>query len=284
MFRVCTLVVVGFVAIGALAAAPVKAVPFQPIFNVADFVPNAPVDNPYFPLKPGTKFVYQAVFQEDGETVVETSEEIVTFNRRTIAGVPSVVVRVTEFEGDEKTELTEDYYAQDNSGNVWYMGEASVTLPDLDPAGSWIALENGALPGWIMPADPNLVVGFNYYQENAPADGALDQATVLARDGVVSIPFGDFSDVLVTLENTVVEPGFFETKHYAADVGLVLIREGTDSLGGGEPEKVFTLQSKTVVPEPATTGVVAFAAIVAVLVGRRYKQIPTLSKTAASDA
>jgi hypothetical protein len=41
----------------------------------------------------------------------------------------------------------------------------------------------------------------------------------------VSVPYGDFSNVLVTKEWSPLSPGDVEVKYYAAGVGLVLTEE-----------------------------------------------------------
>ena len=117
-------------------------------------------------------------------------------------------------------------------GNVWYFGE-DVTNYRYDEAGNligtdsesaWRAGVNGALPGFIMPA--YLTLGFNYFQESAPIDGALDQATTIAIGQFVSIDFGDYNNVLKVLETSDLIPDLREFKYYAPGQGLILVEEG----------------------------------------------------------
>ena len=77
------------------------------------------VDNPWFPLKPGTKYLYTGV--KDGKP----SREIlsVTHETRTIEGVPCVVVQDRLWIEGRLGERTTDWYTQDRQGNVWYFGE-----------------------------------------------------------------------------------------------------------------------------------------------------------------
>ena len=84
----------------------------------ADFVDV--VDNPYFPLTPGSRWVYEG----ESEGVAERIEVEVLDERRDIMGISAVVVRDTAYVDDEIVEDTYDWYAQDIDGNVWYLGEA----------------------------------------------------------------------------------------------------------------------------------------------------------------
>ena len=236
---------------GMAAAGPVL-----PDFSPAEFVAGGPIDNPYFPLVPGTRYRYQARITdpETGETIDELSENLVTFNTEVVGGARARVVHARTWEDDILTEDTDDWFAQDKSGNVWYLGEATTALEYDDDgnltgtshAGSWRAGVDGARPGYIMPADPQ--VGFNHYQEFAEAADALGQAEILARGGSVSVPAGDFSGLLKIREFSESEPGIVENKYYAPGVGLVFIEENLDA--AGRPLNTISLQSVTVVPLP----------------------------------
>jgi hypothetical protein len=148
------------------------------------------------------------------------------------------------------TEDTNDYYAQDKAGNVWYMGEDtkafeyddSGKLISTDTSGSWRAGVRGGKPGFIMPAHPT--VGFSHYQEFAPNDEAVDQAEIVSLNESVTVPAGSFSNVVKTLETTAVEPGVRENKFYAPGVGLVLTHEDLDATTG-VPLNVIPLVSVT---------------------------------------
>ncbi|MEA2711773.1 MAG: hypothetical protein QOF78_4374 [Phycisphaerales bacterium] len=240
------------------------AAPTLPDFAPINFAPGAPIDNPYFPLVPGTRFRYAAnvTDPENGETVFEEDEDFVTTETRTIAGVQVRVVHARSWEDGELAEDTLDYFAQDKSGNVWYLGEDTKAFErddegniiSADTTGSWRAGVNDAKPGFVMPADTT--IGFNYYQEFAPNDEALDQATILSTSETVSTPAGDFSDVLKTREETEIEPDVLEFKYYAPGVGLVLVEENVDD--AGVPQTRIPLISVanvgTAIPLPAAFG------------------------------
>jgi hypothetical protein len=176
------------------------------------------VDNRFFPLQPGTRWVYKGV--EDGEE--ETNVTIVTHDRKEILGVSTIVVfdRVFLASGELK-EKTFDFYAQDKEGNVWYMGENTKELENgrvVSTEGTWQAGRNGAKAGIIMLAHPQ--IGDQYRQEFLAGE-AEDEARVVARGLDIKVPFGSFHNCIKTVEWTRLEPGVKEAKVNCPDVGFV---------------------------------------------------------------
>ena len=218
-----------------------------PDFDAATFEPGAPVDNRFSPLLPGTILSYAGtkVDEDTGETETESNDVFVTSETKTIQGVQTVVVRDTAYADGVLVEDTLDWFAQDTEGNVWYLGEIAYNYEyddggnyvETNNDGSWEAGVDGALPGYIMPADPD--VGDDYFQEFAPGI-AEDEGLVVGVDQEVSIGLGDFDGVLKTLDTTELEPGVAEFKYYAPDIGQVLGEEGLDD--EGVPELVLELQ------------------------------------------
>jgi hypothetical protein len=158
--------------------------------------------------------------------------------------VTAVVVRDTVEVAREVHEDTFDWYAQDVDGNVWYLGEDTKEYEDgkvVSTEGSWEAGVDGALPGVIMPADPE--VGLAYTQEHY-ADDAEDKGKILAVGEQVSVPAGPFDEVLVTEEWTPLEPAIREHKSYAPGVGVVF----EEIVRGGEG--VLRLVEVRHTPEP----------------------------------
>lgn len=189
---------------------------YAPVIEPSAFV--ADIDNPFLPLTPGSRWVYEG--EEDGES--ERVEVLVTDERREVMGVSTVVVQDRVFQDGELVEDTADWFAQDAEGNVWYFGEDSQELEDgevVSTEGSWEAGVDGALPGIVMLADP--VVGEAYRQEYYAGE-AEDMAEVAEVMAGVSVPAGDFSDVLVIREWNPLEPDVVEEKHHAPGVGVVL--------------------------------------------------------------
>jgi hypothetical protein len=262
---------------GSLTWTPTAgAGPVLPEFSPSNFAPGAPVDNPYFPLTPGTRYRYSGTVTdpENGETTREVDEDFVTTQTVVIGGVTARVVRARSWEDGVLAEDTRDFYAQDKSGNVWYMGE-DTTAFEYDDAGklirsskegSWRTGVNGAKPGFIMPASPQ--PGFNYYQEFSPADGALDQAQVVSLNESVTVPAGSFTNVQKSLETSELEPGVREFKYYAPGLGLVLIEEDVNA--AGQALTTLTLQGVTTgTAVPLPTAVWSALATAALYVGGR---------------
>jgi len=185
-------------------------------FDPEDFV--AKIDNPFFPLVPGTVFRY-AGDTSDGH---ETDEVTVTREKKRILGVAATVVRDIVHVDGALAEDTFDYYAQDEDGNVWYLGEDTKEYENgvvVSTLGTWLAGVNGARPGIIMLAHPR--VGNSYQQEFA-AGVAEDRARVTSLSKTVTVPYGTFTRCLRTLESTPLEPGVTSNKLYARGVGEVL--------------------------------------------------------------
>ncbi len=193
---------------------------YNPNIDPTDFVST--IDNPFFPLTPGTTLVYESSTPEG----VEHIEVTVTSETRTILGVPCTVVHDTLTLDGEVKEDTFDWYAQHRDGTVWYFGEDSKTYENgvvVSTEGSWEAGVDGAKPGVIMQAIPR--VGDTYRQEYY-VGVAEDMAQVIGLDQPVTVPFGTYQHCLETREFTPLEPGIVAHKFYAAGIGHVLTVEG----------------------------------------------------------
>ena len=216
--------------------------PYEPPFG-PDYADNFvnPLDigstvtaNPYFPLQLGSQWKYKTTYKnEDGENITERDTVTVTDRTKLIEGVTCLVVTDVVRASDGTVEKTEDWYAQDLWGNVWYCGESSQQketfegdqpkkpeLVSID--GSWKTGREGAKPGIQMYADPE--VGKTYRQELAWVE-AEDVAEVLATDADESAHNGEFRCnhyCLETRDYTALEPDADEHKYYAPNVGLML--------------------------------------------------------------
>jgi hypothetical protein len=171
---------------------------------------TARVDNPWFPLHPGSRYVYTGV--RDGKPV----RDVLTVTHRTarIAGVPCVVVEDRLYTEGRLWERTTDWYSQDASGNVWYLGEQTAELDTLgrvvSTAGTWKTGVKGAQAGLFMPAHPR--VGQSARQEYWKGQ-AEDHFQVVALLG---------QNALLTREWTPLEPGVLDHKLYVFGVGTVV--------------------------------------------------------------
>jgi hypothetical protein len=187
---------------------------YSPSINPSDFTTT--IDNKYFPLKPGTTFVYQGKTKNASERDVMT----VTHSTKQIMGVKCVVVDDRVWAHGELSEKTFDWYAQDKKDNVWYFGENTEEYKNgkVSTEGSWEGGKDGAKPGIIMPANPK--VGQTYRQEYLKGV-AEDMAKVLDLNGSVKVPYSSFDHALVTKEWSPLEQGVVAHKYYGAGAGDV---------------------------------------------------------------
>jgi hypothetical protein len=239
-FRIFSGLAVGvglLVALSLLAALAVAgpgsaaSAPTCPSFSPSNFHHSTKIDNRYFPLTPGDLYTYTGNLKKEPEV----NKMYVTHNTPTIAGVKTVEVLDRVYLSGTLTEQTLDWYAQDDQGNVWYFGEYTTELPN-DHTGSWTAGVDGAQPGYIMEAAPQ--VGDAYCQENATGV-AQDAAEVVSLTASRSVPYGNYSgNVLQTKEFSLIEP-HSEYKFYAPSVGML---EAIALNGGSEDIQLSSIQ------------------------------------------
>jgi hypothetical protein len=191
---------------------------YHPQLDPADFV--AAVTNPLFPLAPGTTYHFEGETAEGVETIVTE----VLADTRTILGITATIVHDRVFLDGDLIEDTFDWYAQQDNGDVWYLGEDSREIEDgevVSTEGSWEAGLDGAKPGIIMWGDPAAHLNEEYRQEYYQGV-AEDVATVIALDEEVEVPHGRFTGCLRTEDRNPLEPGAVEHKFYCPGIGLTL--------------------------------------------------------------
>ena len=143
-------------------------------------------------------------------------------------------------ERGQPIEITDDWYAQDAEGNVWYLGERTGEYENgklVTRAGSFEAGVDGAQAGIIMPADPQ--PGMEYRQEYYEGE-AEDKAAVLSLDEMAQVPAGFYERTLMTKDLVPLEPKVQELKFYAPGVGPVLT---LDTSGGDGREELVSFKS-----------------------------------------
>jgi hypothetical protein len=190
--------------------------PKPPDVDSSNFVTQ--VDNPYFPLNPGTTFRYKGT--EDGEKFVD--EMTVTHDTKEILGVTTTVVHDQVFSKGHLVEDTLDWYGQDKDDTIWYFGEDTKELDKngdvISTEGSWEAGVDGANAGIFIPGDPK--VGQVFKQEDANRV-AEDCAEILDLNASVETPYVSSDHALKTKEFSLLEKGVVDNKFYVPDVGLV---------------------------------------------------------------
>ena len=185
-------------------------------FNASNFHNPLTIDNKYLPLKPGTTMISKGTSEGDPTRDVA----VVSNETKEVNGISTRVVHDDGYVKGKHEVTTDDWYAQDDSGNVWYMGEYTTDLTSKKNPheGSWEAGVKGAEAGIVMEADPK--VGDSYNQEFSK-DIAEDKATVLSLNDKLSVPYGSFTNVLKTKDFSPLEPDIVENKYYAPNVGEI---------------------------------------------------------------
>jgi hypothetical protein len=191
---------------------------------------SARVDNPWFPLKPGTVYVYRGV--KDGHPARDVLA--VTHQTTKIDGVPCVVIQDRLYLSGRLAERTTDWYSQDKQGNVWYFGEATAVLDKkghvTSSEGSFKAGVDGAQPGIYMTGNPKpgQSARQEYYKGHAE-----DHFQVIQLNASVKVPYLSSKQALLTREWTPLEPGVLDHKLYVSGIGTVLevaVKGGTERL------------------------------------------------------
>lgn len=190
--------------------------PYAPEINPANFVTH--IDNSYFPLTPGTTFVYEGQTEEG----LEHDEFAVTHRTRVIQGVRCVEVHDTVHLDGILTEDTRDWFAQDVEGNVWYFGENTHELE-----GGLITTIDGTFEAGVDQAKPGIIMEAHramgdFYRQEFDLANAEDFAEVTGLNATVTIPLGVYHQCLKTSETTPLEPDLLEEKYYCPGVGNVL--------------------------------------------------------------
>jgi len=208
--------------------------------DAGDF--GAEIDNAWWPMRPGSRWVYR---ETDAEGAVQRIVVTVTDRTTRILGIDARVVHDVATEDGRVVENTWDWYAQDEDGNVWYLGEDTAEFEDgkVDTReGSFEAGVNGGLPGIIMPAEPE--AGMEYRQEYYKGQ-AEDNGAVLASGQQADTAAGHYDDALLSADTSTIEPDVLEYKLYAPDVGLVLTLDVSGGAGREELVSTRKVDAKT---------------------------------------
>jgi hypothetical protein len=214
----------------AAAQAAATCRPIVP-FDQGNFHDPTRIDNRFLPMVPGTQLVYRGQAGGGAHQVVFT----VTDLTKVVDGVTTRVIHDVDIQDGEVAEAELAFFAQDDQGNVWNLGEYPEEYEDGVFAGApsvWLGGRAGAQPGIHMLARPAQQVGVEYLQGRAPAIDFLDSPTDPTRGGHDTGPPGSFTGVLTTHETSPLESTTaIQTKAHAPDVGIVKIGAINDPEG-----------------------------------------------------
>ena len=182
-------------------------------------------------MSPGSRWVYR---ETDTKGTKEKVVVEVTDKTKTIAnGIEARVVRDTATENGVPVEITDDWYAQDKDGNIWYLGEYVTNYENgklVDHEAPSRPASTAPSPGSPCPRtrSPGMSYRQEYYKGVAEDKGAV----ITVGEEQVEVPFGFFNkDVLMTRDLVPLEPKVEELKFYAPGVGP-LLSVHTDGAGG----------------------------------------------------
>jgi hypothetical protein len=203
----------------------------------ADFTTD--IDNPYWPMKPGNRWVYRETDSNGNKQRVVVT--VAHRTKRIANGITARVVHDVVTEDGDPVEVTDDWYAQDKAGNIWYLGEDTAEYENGKPtttAGSFEAGVDWAQAGVIMPARPR--VGMRYREEYYKGQ-AEDRARVFSLNEQVEVPFGHFrrGRVLMTRNVDRLEPRALEYKFIVRGIGPVM---AVSVSGGSDREELVSFR------------------------------------------
>ena len=197
------------------------------------------IDNPWWPMRPGSRWVYRETDTDGARQKVVVT--VTPRTKRIANGITARVVHDAVTEDGAPVEITDDYYAQDRCGNIWYLGEDTKEYENgkvTSTSGSFEAGVKGAQGGVVVPAKPT--PGLEYRQEYYRGE-AEDRAQVISLTDQAEVPYGHFGRgrVLLTREWNPLEPKSLELKFYARGVGPVL---AIGVSGGSDREELVSVK------------------------------------------
>ncbi len=194
-------------------------------FDRNNFDRSTTIDNTWFPMKPGMRWVLKGFTTEGGKRVPHRLVIIVTDLTKVIDGVRSVVLWMEDYGAGELMEKELAFFAQDKEGNVWAMGEHPEEYEEgkLAKAPTWIHGIEGSRAGIAMPAAPRLGAP-SFSQGWAPAVNFTDRGVVDQVGQKTCVPLRCFEDVLLIAEGSKAEGADAQqVKYYARGVGKVRV-------------------------------------------------------------
>ncbi len=192
-------------------------------FDAKNFSDSTNIDNKYSTLKPGSQYVFEGRSNRGLGRLPHQVIFTVTDLTKEINGVRTVVLWDRDINNGKLLEGELAMWAQDDSGNVWLLGEYPEEYDERgnfeDAPDTWLAGVDRAEAGIMMRADPQAGTS-RYRQGYAPTIGFGDVARVEKTGQRDCVPTGCYDDVVVTRETNPEEPDDgFQLKYYAPGVG-----------------------------------------------------------------
>jgi hypothetical protein len=178
-------------------------------------------------MAPGIQSIMRGFVTVGGRRLPHTRVVTITDVTKVIDGVRAVLVLDQDFDGGQLSEQAVDYLAEDEGGNVWYVGSYTEAYEGgrfLSAEDAWLAGVNGAAPGLFMPAIPK--TGTPPYTQTEIPGGETTMAVVVKTGQRTCVPFKCYTGVVVIQEQG------SENKYWAPGVGGIL----TEPLSGAAQE------------------------------------------------
>jgi hypothetical protein len=219
-------------------------------FDRNNFDRSTNIDNKWFPLKPGTQYVYKGTTQEEKKRVPHRLVFTVTDLAKMINGVRAIVVLERDYAAGKMVEQEIVFFAQDKDGNVWHLGQLRETYDDKEFVGgrAFLVGTDGARAGIMMHAAPRPGTP-SYSQGYAPPPfNWTDRGKVDRVGQKTCVATGCYNDLVVVAESSDEEgPDAEQLKYYAPGVGVV--RVGWRGKGEKLRENLELTEAVTLGPE-----------------------------------
>jgi hypothetical protein len=202
-------------------------------FDASNFSNPTNITNEWMPLKPGMRYVFEGTTLSDENDPLPHRVEIhITDFTKVIDGLNTVVAWDLDYSDEQLVEAELAFFAQDNDGNVWRMGEYPVEYEEGEVVATpcWLSGIEDAIAGISMRGNPELGSP-SYSQGWGPGVGFTDRGQVYNFETKTCVPLDCYEDVLVIRETSLAEPDAFQLKYWAKGIGNVKVG------WGGEGEK-----------------------------------------------
>ena len=178
------------------------------------------ITNPFLPLA----YLKQDILEgTEGGQKVRIERTILPDKHKTfeIGGqtIEALVMEDREIKNGALEEVTLDYFAQDDEGTVYYLGEDVDEYEDgkvKGHSGAWLLGKDTKNPGVIIPAHPK--AGDQFKSEDVNNEIHEDDEVVSVGE-TVSVPAGTYENCVKVKE--ILADGEIEFKFYAPGVGVV---------------------------------------------------------------